>query len=111
MPATPLTPPADDIVPLVPMRNLVLFPHVLMPIAVGRPRSLAAVRHAFEHQLPLGVVLQRDADRVALQGLPADARVVARGAAFLSDGDTVRVVADGPAAASPIRPPTRPASR
>ena len=54
-------------------------------------------------------VLQRDADRVALQGLPADARVVARGAAFLSDGDTVRVVADLPAAASPA--PARPASR
>jgi HlyD family secretion protein len=54
-------------------------------------------------------VLQRDADRVALQGLPTDARVVARGAAFLSDGDTVRVVADLPAAASPA--PARPASR
>ena len=62
MPATPSTPPADEIVPLVPMRNLVLFPHVVMPIAVGRPRSLAAVRHAFEHRVPLGVVLQRDAE-------------------------------------------------
>jgi RND family efflux transporter MFP subunit len=56
-------------------------------------------------------VLQRDADRVALQGLPADARVVARGAAFLSDGDAVRVVADAPAAASPTPTPARPASR
>lgn len=56
-------------------------------------------------------VLQRDADRVALQGLPPDARVVARGAAFLSDGDTVRVVADVPAAASPAPAPARPASR
>ncbi|MDH4390504.1 MAG: efflux RND transporter periplasmic adaptor subunit [Aquabacterium sp.] len=54
-------------------------------------------------------VLQRNADRVALQGLPPDARVVARGAAFLSDGDTVRVVADAPAAAAPA--PARPASR
>ena len=52
-------------------------------------------------------VLSRDADRVALQGLPADARVVARGAAFLSDGDTVRVVADAPAAAVPARPASR----
>ena len=57
-------------------------------------------------------VLQRDADRVALQGLPADARVVARGAAFLSDGDTVRVVAEPAAPAStpastPAPVPTR----
>ena len=37
-------------------------------------------------------VLSRDGDRVALEGLGADARVVERGAAFLSDGDTVRVV-------------------
>jgi hypothetical protein len=44
-------------------------------------------------------VLSRDGDRVAVQGLPAEARVVARGAAFLSDGDTVRVV-DEPAAAA-----------
>ena len=55
-------------------------------------------------------VLQRDADRVALQGLPADARVVARGAAFLSDGDTVRVVAEPAAPATPTTP-ARPASR
>ena len=56
-------------------------------------------------------VLQRDADRVALLGLPTDVRVVARGAAFLSDGDTVRVVADAPAAASLTPAPARPASR
>ena len=46
-------------------------------------------------------VLSRDGERVALQGLPADARVVARGAAFLSDGDTVRVVAEPAALATP----------
>jgi HlyD family secretion protein len=37
-------------------------------------------------------VSARDGDRVALEGLPPDARVVLRGGAFLSDGDTVRVV-------------------
>ncbi len=37
-------------------------------------------------------VTARDGDRVALEGLPPDARVVLRGGAFLSDGDTVRVV-------------------
>jgi RND family efflux transporter MFP subunit len=38
-------------------------------------------------------VIGRDGGRVAVDGLAADARVVARGAAFLSDGDTVKVVA------------------
>ena len=49
-----------DVIPLVPMRNLVLFPHVLMPIAVGRPTSVAALNQSLRHQVPLGIVLQRD---------------------------------------------------
>ncbi|MEK8046188.1 efflux RND transporter periplasmic adaptor subunit [Ideonella margarita] len=47
-------------------------------------------------------VISRDADRVAVSGVPADARIVQRGAAFLSDGDTVRVVNDpAPSASAP----------
>lgn len=43
---------------------------------------------------------RRVADRIEIvQGLPADASVVAAGAGFLNDGDLVRVV-DGPAAAA-----------
>ncbi len=37
-------------------------------------------------------VLGREGDRVAIDGLPATARVVVRGGAFLTDGDLVRVV-------------------
>ena len=51
----------DDVVALVPMRNVVLFPHVLMPITVGRERSLAALRHAMAAEAPLGIVLQKKA--------------------------------------------------
>lgn len=51
----------DDVIALVPMRNVVLFPHVLMPISVGRPKSIAAVLHAVKGGVPLGIVLQRDA--------------------------------------------------
>ena len=51
----------DDVVALVPMRNVVLFPHVMMPITVGRPASLAAVRYAVAAEAPLGIVLQKDA--------------------------------------------------
>jgi ATP-dependent Lon protease len=56
---TPIQLP-DDVVALVPMRNVVLFPHVLMPITVGRAKSLAAVRHAVPASAPLGIVLQKD---------------------------------------------------
>jgi hypothetical protein len=37
-------------------------------------------------------LLARQGDRVAVEGVAADARVVERGAAFLNDGDTVKVV-------------------
>ncbi|MGG7055304.1 endopeptidase La [Nitrosomonas sp. ANs5] len=51
----------NDIVPLVPMRNVVLFPHVLMPIAVGRPKSVAALEQVLHRDSPIGILLQRDA--------------------------------------------------
>jgi ATP-dependent Lon protease len=49
-----------DVLPIVPMRNLVLFPQVLAPITIGRPRSVAAVARAIGSKDPLIVVLQRD---------------------------------------------------
>jgi ATP-dependent Lon protease len=59
-PQGPLVALPDGVIPLVPMRNAVLFPHVLMPISVGRPKSVAAVRFAMHTEMPLGIVLQRD---------------------------------------------------
>jgi ATP-dependent Lon protease len=53
----------DDIVPLVPMRNLVLFPQVLAPVTIGRPRSVAAVAQAAATRAPLAVVLQKNAEQ------------------------------------------------
>ncbi len=50
----------EDVIALVPMRNVVLFPHVLTAITVGRAKSIAAVEHALHSNAPLGIVLQRD---------------------------------------------------
>src|SRR5690349_22879492 len=49
-----------DVVAIVPMRNVVLFPHVLLPITVGRDKSIATVLHAVRHDVPVGIVLQKD---------------------------------------------------
>jgi ATP-dependent Lon protease len=51
---------AEGVIALVPMRNVVLFPHALVPIAVGRPKSIAAVQHVKNTGGLLGLVLQRD---------------------------------------------------
>ena len=60
----PETPPLhnlpEGVIALVPMRNVVLFPHALVPIAVGRPKSIAAVQHAKNTGGLLGILLQRD---------------------------------------------------
>ena len=53
----------DDVVPLVPMRNLVLFPQVLAPVTIGRPRSVAAVAQATATRGLLAVVLQKNAEQ------------------------------------------------
>jgi ATP-dependent Lon protease len=53
-----LLPP--DVVPVVPMRNMVLFPHAMAPIGVGRPKSIAALSQAVHSGGLLGIVLQRD---------------------------------------------------
>ena len=49
------------VIALVPMRNVVLFPHVVMPITVGRLKSIAAVQQALQAGSTLGIVLQKDA--------------------------------------------------
>jgi ATP-dependent Lon protease len=46
------------------VRNTVLFPGMVLPIAVGRERSVAAAQEAVREQRPLGLLLQRDPEMV-----------------------------------------------
>jgi len=45
---------------VVPVRNMVLFPGVVLPLMIGREQSVRAVREAVEESRPLGLLLQRD---------------------------------------------------
>ncbi|MDP3659655.1 endopeptidase La [Phenylobacterium sp.] len=60
-PEVPRHPPADALI-VVPTRQLVLFPEVVLPITVGRPASVAAAQQAVREQRQILVVLQRDPD-------------------------------------------------
>ncbi len=51
--------PADALV-LVPVRNLVLFPGMILPSAIGRETSIAAAQYAVKNDRPVGLLLQRD---------------------------------------------------
>ncbi|MBN9295713.1 MAG: endopeptidase La [Filimonas sp.] len=50
-----------DILPLLPLRNTVLFPGVVIPITVGRDKSIKAVNEAYKHDKLIGVLAQKDA--------------------------------------------------
>ena len=45
---------------IIPMRNRVLYPSMVMPLMVGRPARRQAVEEAVRQQIPIGFVIQRD---------------------------------------------------
>ncbi|HEY4211725.1 MAG TPA: endopeptidase La [Steroidobacteraceae bacterium] len=52
--------PADAL-PVVPMRNVLLFPGIVLPITVGRESSIAAAQEAVRTGKKIALLLQRDA--------------------------------------------------
>ena len=53
--------PSDALI-IVPVRNTVLFPSVVAPITISRPKSIAAAQQALREQRPIGIFLQRNPD-------------------------------------------------
>jgi ATP-dependent Lon protease len=51
----------EDVLLVVPVRNLVVFPGAVTQVSLGREVSIAAVREAVQGSHRLGIVLQRDA--------------------------------------------------
>jgi len=49
------------IVPLLPLRDIILFPHMVIPIFVGRDKSIQAIQSAMEKDRKILFVLQKDA--------------------------------------------------
>lgn len=50
----------DNAIIIVPVRNMVLFPGMIVPIAIGRESSIAAAQYAVKAELPLGILMQRN---------------------------------------------------
>ena len=59
--AAPSPPLPPDALIIVPVRGMVLFPGTVLPITLGRPRSVLAAQRAVREQKPVGIVMQRDA--------------------------------------------------
>jgi len=49
-----------EILPILPLRNTVLFPGVVIPITVGRDKSIKLIKEAYKSDRIIGVVGQKD---------------------------------------------------
>ncbi|NDH43834.1 MAG: endopeptidase La, partial [Betaproteobacteria bacterium] len=49
--------------PLLPLRDVVVFPHMVIPLFVGRPKSIKALESAMEQGRSIMLVAQRNASK------------------------------------------------
>ena len=52
----------DDAMVIVPIRNVVLFPGMILPLTIGREQSMLAAQQAVKTERPVGILLQRNAE-------------------------------------------------
>lgn len=51
-----------DTIPILPLRNMVLFPGVALPVIIGRPKSMRLIKEAVHKKSLIGVVCQKEMD-------------------------------------------------
>ena len=61
MSAPTTLPPAPIDLPLLPLRDVVVFPHMVIPLFVGRPKSIKALESAMESERRIMLVAQKAA--------------------------------------------------
>ncbi|MDE7373968.1 MAG: LON peptidase substrate-binding domain-containing protein, partial [Odoribacter sp.] len=49
-----------DTLPILPLRNTVLFPGVIIPINIGRMKSLQLIRDSYKQNAMIRVIAQKD---------------------------------------------------
>ena len=83
--------------PLLPLRDVVVFPHMIVPLFVGRERSIAALESAMKSEKGIFMVAQKNAQKDE----PAESDIYKVGAIGviiqllrLPDG-TVKVLVEG----------------
>lgn len=52
-----------DSLPILSLRNTVLFPGVVLPISIGRPKSIQLIKDAYRSEKIVGTVAQKDPDQ------------------------------------------------
>jgi ATP-dependent Lon protease len=49
-----------DVMPILALKNTILFPRIVIPITIGREKSIAAIQHAYENNRLIAVLSQTD---------------------------------------------------
>ena len=52
--------PDKTILPLLPLRDVVVYPHMVVPLFVGRDKSIVALEHAMESDKQIVLVAQKN---------------------------------------------------
>ena len=52
---------SNETLPIVPLRDVVVFPHMMMPFVIGRPSSIRALEHALMKDKRIFLAAQQDA--------------------------------------------------
>ena len=51
-----------EAIPILSLRNTVLFPGVVLPISIGRPKSIQLIKDAYRNNKIVGTIAQKDPD-------------------------------------------------
>jgi hypothetical protein len=60
---TALSSDSSETVPVLPVRGIVLFPHTIVPLTIGRPAALKLVETELPENKHLGIVTQIDEEK------------------------------------------------
>lgn len=59
----PVSASSADAIPLLPLRDVVVYPHLVIPLFVGRPKSVKALEIASEHNKQILLVAQKSPNK------------------------------------------------
>ena len=52
--------PEGNIIPILPLRNIVLFPGIVLPVSIGRKKSLRLIKDVYKKEGFLGAIAQKE---------------------------------------------------
>src|SRR5579863_5688283 len=57
----PIAPGSVDVYPVLPLRDIVVFPHIIVPLFVGREKSIRALEEVLKADKPILLATQMNA--------------------------------------------------